>query len=112
MPHDRTLCSGVRSDTRFSTTAVGDRPDNWPRLQTHGGPTCLASDSKSVRKKIGTLGGIRTPDTRLRTAVFYPAELRGLDMQAQPNTIISRPPEIDKHDHIIVRKARRKNTLG
>ena len=31
----------------------------------------------------GTLGGIRTPDTRLRTAVFYPAELRGLDMQAQ-----------------------------
>ncbi len=27
---------------------------------------------------ISTLGGIRTPDTRLRTAVFYPAELRGL----------------------------------
>ena len=26
---------------------------------------------------ISTLGGIRTPDTRLRTAVFYPAELRG-----------------------------------
>src|SRR5262249_60352492 len=30
---------------------------------------------------IGTLGGIRTPDTRLRTAVFYPAELRGQSQQ-------------------------------
>ena len=36
----------------------------------------VGDGSASLHLKI-TLGGIRTPDTRLRTAVFYPAELRG-----------------------------------